>query len=142
MAADAWVVHDDDKFKVGNKEIDRDNDTYEVRLYTSASNIATTSVGDATTATNEVSGNGYAAQALTGTWTQAGPISTFDGNDVSFTASGGSIVARYAAVINTTLTPDLVVAHCLLDNTPADVTVTDGNSLNVNMNASGIFAKV
>ena len=138
MAADAWVFHDDFKYKLGNKEIDLDNDVFEERLATSASNIATTSVGDATTVTNEVSGNGYAADAVTPTWTQSGGTSTFDGSDGAFLASGGSITARYSYLVNTTLTPDLVVAHSLLDNTPADVTVTDGNTLTVQNNASGI----
>ena len=126
MAADAWVFHD--RFK----------DAFEMRLYTSASNIATTSVGDATTATNEVTGNGYAVDSLVTTWTRSGGTVTFDSDDGAFTASGGSITGRYAAVIDTTTTPDEVVCHSLIDNAPADVTVTDGNTLTVQINASGL----
>jgi hypothetical protein len=138
MAADAWVFHDRFKEYMGDSTIDMDGDTFEMRLYTSASNIATTSVGDATSATNEVSGNGYAADVLAATWVRSGANVTFDSDDGVFTASGGSIVARYAAIIDTTTTPDEVVCHTLLDNTPADITVTDGNSLTVQANASGI----
>lgn len=141
MAADAWVIHDRFKEYKGDNTIDMDGDTFEVRLYTSASNIATTSVGDATTATNELSGNGYAADTLVTTWNRSTNTVTFDSDDAVFTASGGSITARYAAIIDTTTTPDEVVAHSLLDNTPADVTVTDGNTLTVQMNASGIFTE-
>lgn len=141
MAADAWVIHDRFKEYKGDNTIDMDGDTFEVRLYTSASNIATTSVGDATTATNEVSGNGYAADVLVSTWNRSAGTVTFDSDDATFTASGGSITARYAAIIDTTTVPDEVVAHSLLDNTPADVTVTDGNTLTVQMNASGIFTE-
>lgn len=140
MAAEAWTFHDDFKLKLGNKEIDLSNDAFEMRLATSTSNIATTSVGDATNVTNQVSGNGYAPFAVTPTWTPSGATSTLDGNDGEFVASGGSIVARFAYLVNTTLTPDLVVAHSLLDDSPADVTVTDGNTLTVQNNASGIGA--
>ena len=138
MAADAWVFHERFKEYMGDNTIDMDNDAFEERLYLSTSNIATTSVGDATTATNEVSGNGYAADTLVSTWTRSGGTVTFDSDDGAFTASGGPITARYAAIIDTSTTPDEVVCHALLDNAPADVTVTDGNTLTVQNNASGI----
>jgi hypothetical protein len=32
-----------------------------------------------------------------------------------------------------------VVCYCLLDSTPADVTVTTGNVLTLQINASGVF---
>jgi len=138
MAADGWVFHDRFLEFQGDNTIDMDGDTFEMRLYLSTSNIATTSVGDATTATNEVSGNGYAADVLAATWVRSGAVTTLDSDDGVFTASGGSITARFAAIIDTTTTPDEVVAHSLLDNAPADVTVTDGNALTVQINASGI----
>lgn len=144
MAADAWVVHDRFKEYEGDGTIDMDNDTFVVRLYTSASNIATTSVGDATTATNELStANGYTAggQTVAGTWTRSTGTVTFDVADAVWTASGGSITARLAAIVDTTTTPDEVVAHTLLDNTPADVTATDGNTFTVQINSSGVFTK-
>jgi hypothetical protein len=52
-----------------------------------------------------------------------------------------SIVARFGviyrnATVNTIVKPLLAV--CLLDTTPADVTATDGNTLTVVMNASGL----
>jgi uncharacterized protein with von Willebrand factor type A (vWA) domain len=46
----------------------------------------------------------------------------------AWTASGGSIAARYAAVYEV---GGDVLAYCLLDTTPADVTVTSGNVLTV-----------
>lgn len=142
MAASAWVIHDRFKEYKGDNTIDMDGDTWECRLYTSASNIATTSVGDATSATNEVSGNGYAADVVVGTWVRSTSTVTFDSANAVFVASGGSIVARFAAIVDTTVTPDEVVCHTLLDTTPADVTVTDGNTLTVAMNASGVFTEV
>lgn len=139
MAADAWVVHDKWKEKLHKGDVDTDTDTFEVRLYTSASNIATTSLADASAATNEVSGNGYSAQSSAISVSETGGVTTLDAADVVYAASGGSITARYAALVDTTLTPDEIVCHSLLDNTPADVTVTDGNNLTIQMNASGVY---
>lgn len=90
--------------------------------------------------TNEVSGNGYSRATLGSvTWTESGGTATFDFADPTFTASGGSIVARYYFIFNDTVTGDPLVCYGLLDNTPADVTVTDGNTLTLNINASGLF---
>lgn len=143
MAADAWVIHDRFKEFMGDNTIDMDGDTFVIKLYLSTSNIATTSVGDATTATNEhANANGYTTggNTLTSvTWNRSTSTVTFDSADSVWTASGGSIVARFAAIVDTTPATDEVVAHCLLDNTPADVTATTGNTLTVQMNASGIF---
>mgnify|MGYP003650588357 FL=1 len=139
MAADAWVIHDRFKEYMGDNTIDMDGDTFECRLALSTSNIATTSIGDATSVTNPVTGNGYAADVLAVTWTRSGTTVTFDSDNAAYTASGGSITARFAYIVDTTTTPDEVVAHCLLDNAPADVTVTDTNTLTVQINASGVF---
>jgi len=144
MAADPWVIHDRHKEYEGDGTVDMDNNTFVIRLYTSASNIATTAVGDATTATNELgTANGYTSggQTAAATWVRSGPTVTFDTADAVWTASGGSITARFAAVVNTSTTPDEIVAHSLLDNTPADVTATDGNTFSVQINALGVFTK-
>lgn len=142
MAATAWTFHDRFKEYIGDNTIDMDGDAFAMRLYTSASNIATTSVGDATTATNELStANGYTTggEALTAvTWNRSAGTVTFDSDDVVWSASGGDIVARFAAIVDTTTTPNEVVCHTILDDTPADVTATDGNDLTVQINASGI----
>lgn len=91
--------------------------------------------------TNEVVGNGYARQTLTGV-AQTEPVAgtwRFDANDPVFTASGGSIVARWWWVFNDTATSplDLLCFYGLLDNTPLDVTTTDTNTLTLQVNASG-----
>jgi hypothetical protein len=62
---------------------------------------------------------------------------TFDATDPAvWTASGGSIVARFAVLYEV---GGDVLAYCLLDNSPADVTVTTGNTLTLTINASGVF---
>lgn len=144
MAADAWVLHDKAKEYMGDGTIDLDGDTFKVKLVSSASNAATTSVDGVASLTNEISGNGYAEATLSSvTWTESSGTVTFDAANLVWTASGGSIVARYAVIYDDTVTTpvaDPIIAHCLLDNTPADVTATDGNTLTLEINASGIFA--
>jgi hypothetical protein len=144
MAADAWVLHDGFKLKKGNATINLAADSFVIRLATSASNITTTSVSDATTVTNELpTANGYTAggQSVTSTWTASGNTVKFDVSDPSWTATGGSITARFAYLVNTTLTPDEVVGYTLLDNAPADKTATDGNSFTGIIHANGVFTE-
>lgn len=95
---------------------------------------------------NELStANGYTngGQALASvTWAQSTTVAIFDAADTVWTASGGSIVARYAILrlvgtFNTQVDP--LIAYILLDSAPADVTATDGNTLTLQWNASGIF---
>ncbi len=130
---------------VGKALVDLDGDAFQVLLTTSTytPNAAThTVVSDIT---NEVSGNGYARQTLASvTYTEVGPNGTmkFDSNDPVWTASGGSIVARYWVLFSNANGSDAtreLVAYGLIDNTPADVTTTDGNTLTINVNANGWF---
>lgn len=90
--------------------------------------------------TNEVTGSGYSRQTLTSvTSNRSGAVQTFDFADPVFAASGGSIVARYWFIFDDTVAGDPLVAYGLIDNTPADVTTTTGNTLTINVNASGLF---
>lgn len=126
--------------------IDLDTDTFKVMLVSSS---YTPNAGTHTAkadVTNELStANGYTAGGATlgsVTWSRSGGTVTFDADDTTWTASGGSITARYAVIYDDTSTSpsaDLLVAYILLDTTPADVTATDGNTLTLQWNASGIF---
>jgi hypothetical protein len=92
--------------------------------------------------TNEVAGNGYARQTLANqTWVRSTNTVTFNADDVVYTASGGSIVARYFVLFDDTPTSPLdpLICYGLLDQTPLDVTATDGNTLTVQWHATGIF---
>ena len=149
MAAGKWKVYEVAKKYLSDGTFDLDLTTnWKMALYLSTSNANTLSIGTSIFAdlTNEVANaNGYTTGgvALTGiTWTQVAGVSTFDCNDAVWTASGGSIVARFAviyenATLNTIVKPILCV--CLLDTTPADKTVTSGNTLTIQLNASGVF---
>jgi hypothetical protein len=146
MAAGKWKLYNATKEYIGDGTIDLDTNTFNIALFTSASNANTLSNSVLADLTNQVAGGtGYTTggQALTSvTWSQTGGTATFDAANVEWTAASGSITARFAVIYRTgtvnTVT-DALVAVCLLDTTPADVTATDGNKLQINFNASGIF---
>ena len=140
MAADAWKIYDSFKEKMSDGTLDLDNDTFKCALFLSTHTPAQTDDTYAALANEVANGLGYttAGVALASvTWVEAAGTITFDAADISWTASGGSIVARYAIIYDTTV--DQLVAMCLMDNAPADVTVTDGNTLTLQLSASGVF---
>ena len=145
MAADAWVLHDKIKEYIGDGTVDLDNDTFKIALFLSTSNCATTSVDALSAATNQVAnGLGYLTGGVTvaATWVESAGTVTFDCADAVWTAASGSIVCRFGVLYDDTVASpviDPIVAHCLLDNTPADVTVTDTNQLTIQIHATGVF---
>jgi hypothetical protein len=115
-------------------------------LCLSTSNIATTSINAYATVTNEHTTQfGYTQGTLavaSPTWVESSGTVTFDCDNLVWTASGGSIVARFAAIYDDTVAApvaDPIIADTLLDNSPADVTATDTNTFTVAINASGVF---
>ena len=149
MAAGKFKMFDFAKKYLGDGTIDLDDTTnWKMALFLSTSNADTLSVGTGVYGdlTNEVANaNGYTTGgvAVTGiTWTRSGATLTFDCDNTVWTASGGSITARFAvlyknATVNSIVKPLFLV--CLMDTTPADVTATSGNTLTISMNASGLL---
>lgn len=127
---------------VADGTIDLDTHTFKVMLVASGYTPSTAHTVK-TDVTNELStANGYTAGGATlasVTWGHSGGTATFDAADTTWTASGGSIVARYAVIYDDTAANDELVAYILLDTTPADVTTTATNTLTLQWNASGIF---
>ena len=145
-AASAWVPHDKFKEYAGDGTIDMDGDSFKIILCLSTSNIATTSVDGYAAVTNEhATANGYTqgTKAIASpTWVESSGTVTFDCADTVWTASGGSITARFAAIYDDTVTTpvaDPVVCDSLLDSAPADVTATTTNTFTITINASGVF---
>jgi hypothetical protein len=146
MAASAWLVHDKVKEYVGEKVIDFNLDNFKINLYLVGSNVHTAATDALATATNQHATQfGYTqdTKAIAGqAWTEATGTVTFDCNDVQWIASGGSILARFAAIYDDDVASpviDPIVCSTLLDDTPGDVEATDGNEFNIAMNASGVF---
>ena len=148
MAAGKWKLYEAAKDYLADGTFDLDDNTnWKCALFLSASNCNTLGgtndvYGDLTS--EHANANGYTTLGadITPTWVQGAGTATFDSGDPVWTASGGSITARFAviyknATVNAIVKPLLAV--CLLDTTPADVTATTGNTLTIQMNASGIF---
>lgn len=138
MAAGTWTFPNSARTDLLNGTFDIDSDTWKMALFQSTSNIGS---GSTTYAglTNEVAnGNGYTTGGIAITLTLSGTTTvTVDiSTDPVWTASGGSITARYAVIYEV---GGRVLCYALLDNTPADVTATAGNTLTVAANASGVF---
>lgn len=139
MAAGSWTFTTTTRTKILNGQFDMDSDSFKVALFTSSSNIATSSTTYAGVTNQVAAANGYSTGgvtvsplALSGTTS----VTVKFGTNPSWTASGGSIVARFAVLYEV---GGDVVAYCLLDSTPGDVTVTSGNSLTIDGTTNAIF---
>ena len=143
MAAGTFTLYDTVAELLGDGTIDLDTNTFKLMLATSSYTPSAAHDEYADVSGAEVAnGNGYTTggQALTTvTWSQTSGVATFDSDDVVWTASGGSITARYAVLYDDTSTGDKLIGYVLLDTTPADVTATDGNTLTIAPSANGWF---
>lgn len=146
MPAGKWKLYDTAKLYIGDGTIDLDSNTFKMALFTSSSNCNTLTNSNLAALTNQVANaNGYTTggNTLTSvTWTNASGTITFDAADSTWTAAGGSITARFAVIYRSGTVnsiTDALLAVCLLDTAPADVTATAGNTLTIQFNASGIF---
>jgi hypothetical protein len=103
---------------------------YKVALVTSSSNIAASSTTWAGVTNEVASGNGYTTGGVSVTLAQTGTtsVNVYFSSNPSWTASGGSITARWAVLYKT---GSNVVAYSLLDSAPADVVVASGNTLQI-----------
>lgn len=115
-------------------------DTYKVKLLTAATFNATHTTLAATGGTEVANGNGYTTGGATLTGVTVTTVTTndaaFDANDVTLTASGGSIAAGFAILYNDTDTDDPPVAFINFDGTE---TAGDGTDFKIVWNASGIL---
>jgi len=137
MAAGNWTFTNATRTNLSNG-IYLDADSYKIALFLSTSNIGAASTTYAGLTNEHANANGYTTGGNAVTMSRSGTTTvTVDTTDPAvWTASGGSIVARFAVLYEV---GGNVVAYCLLDSTPADVTVTTGNTLTITINASGVF---
>ena len=139
MAAGAWVMTNTTRTKLLNGTFDLDSDTYKMALFQSTSNLGPASTTFAGV-TNEVgtTNTGYSAGGesitltLSGTTTVKVDIAT----DPVWTAGSAGLTARYACIYEV---GGDVLCYCLLDSTPADVSVAEGNTLTVAAHTNGVF---
>jgi len=139
MPAGPWVFTNTGRTSLLNGTFDIDTDTFRMALFLSTSNIGAASTSFAGLTNEHANANGYTsagivvALTLGGTTTVTVDVTT----DPVWTASGGSIVARFAVIYEV---GGNVLCYCLLDDAPADVTATTGNTLTVAISASGVFS--
>lgn len=138
MAASAWSFTNTGRTSLLNGTFDIDTDSWKMALLLSTSNIGAASTTHAGVTNEHANANGYTTGGIAVTLTLAGTTTvTVDiSADPSWTASGGSITARFAEIYEV---GGNVLVFCTLDSTPADVTVTDGNVLTVAAHANGVF---
>ena len=137
MAAGAWTFTNGGRTRLLNGTFDLDTDVFKMALFLSTSNLGAASTTFAGVTNEHAAANGYSAGGAAITLSLSGTTTvTVDSTDAVWTAAGGSIVARFACIYEV---GGDVLCYCLLDSTPADVTATTGNTLTVQINASGVF---
>ena len=138
MAASSWYFTNTGRTDLLSAVYQVETGSYKMALYLNTSNLGLTSTTYAAVTNQHANENGYTtagvtvALSLTGTTTVKVDIDT----DPVWTAAGGSIIAKWAAIY---LVGGNVLCWCLLDSGGADVTVTDGNTLTVAAHSSGVF---
>lgn len=145
MAAGAWTIYDSFKAYIGDGTIDFNSNTLAVALVASGYTYAATHTLYADLTNELATAVGYTSGgvAVVGTVEAVPPgaATTYSTTNATWTASGGSIVARRAVLyvnqtVNTIVKP--LICSCLLDATPLDVTTTTGNILAISM-TGGVF---
>lgn len=136
MAAGTWTLTNTGRTSLLNGTFDIDSDTYKMALFLSTSNLGAASTTYAGLTNEHANANGYTTGGVSVTLGLSGTTTvTVSCSSAQWTASGGSITARFAVVYEVS---GNVLAYCLLDSTPADVTATTGNTLTVT-SGSGLF---
>lgn len=130
MAAGNWTLTNAGRTSLLNGDFDIDSDTFKMALLTSSSNIGASSTTYAGLTGEVANGNGYVTGGLSVTLSLSGTttVTVATTADKAWTATGASLTARWAVIYEVS---GKVLAYCLLDSTPADVTVTDTNTLTV-----------
>ena len=147
-APTAWRFYREFKVSLGEeKHVLNAGDTLKCILVTAGSvalNVALAAAHYATVdlehANQGAPGYQTGGKTVAATWVDAAGTVTLDTADAAWTATGGSIVARGAVLYNDSAADKDLIAYCLLDSAPADVTCTVGNVLTIQINVAGIGA--
>lgn len=146
MAAGAWAVYNESKKKIGNGTISLASTVYRMTLHTSASNANTATLSIYNEVNNEVTeANGYSSsgKAMTNeVWTvgaSAGQYK-FDADDVFWSANGGAISnVKFAVIALSAAASANRHLLCRSQLSTAQFSISAGNRLTIQMNASGIL---
>jgi hypothetical protein len=149
-AAGKWKLYEHAKLNIATGLIDLDTHAFKVALFLSTSNANSLDVGTGLLGdlTNQVAtafgyvqatGGGTGKDVTLAVSEAAGVVTVDETTNPVWTAGGGSITARYAAIFDDTAVGDPLLCVCLLDTTPADVSATDTNTFTITIAAAGLF---
>jgi hypothetical protein len=142
MAAGEWTFTNAARAAMYNGTHILTTDTFAVALFLSTSNIGPSSTTYAGVSDEVAQAFGYTTGGITiGSLTLSGTttVTVDNATDAVWTATGGSITARYAVIYEV---GGNVLCYALAeDGPPADVTATAGNTFTVAFAGTGIFTK-
>jgi hypothetical protein len=143
MAAGAWTKFDKSIYygMIGTIDFDvATADTFKCALLLDTYTPDLTDDTWADLSAHEHAGaNGYTAGGVGLTsvvYTNTAGVDMWDAADISWTASGGPITAKYAVIYH--VASGKLIRYCDLDDTGSR-TATDGNTFVIQLSASGIF---
>lgn len=146
MAAQAWKIYNLGKKKIGNATLNLASTAFRITLHTSAGNAATLSLGTYQSLTNEVAeGNGYSSsgKALASeAWTVGTSAKQykFDCDDPVWTGTGGTIPnIKFAVIWLSAASANGRHLLCTASLTSSQFTLSQGNTLTLQMNSAGVF---
>ena len=141
MAAGAWKINPNAKYKIGRGLISLSGSVFNVTLHSigASANLISGLVSIFSSIGSECTGGGYTAGGntlSTNTWALSGVNGKFDSSDWVVTGSIGSI--KYAVIHQSeAASSGFVLCYSTLSGTGFDLTGT--NTLTIQMNAAGIF---
>ena len=137
MAAGNWTFTSGGRTSLLDGTFDIDSDTWKMALFISTSNLGSSSTTFAGV-TNEVSGvTGYTAGGVSVSLSLSGTTTVTVDVDTDPTWSpSADLTWRFQAIYEVS---GNILVYSLANDTPADETVSSGNVLTVQINASGVF---
>jgi hypothetical protein len=143
VAASAWEIFNVAKHKIGAAGLSLSGATFRMSLHrSSASTNLTGAITIFSSIGDECSGGGYSAITLSGvTWTAGASAGqqAWDVTDPVFTASASTLSAVRFAVVRTSGGAGSGIPLCFAALSTAEFDVTTGNTLTVQMAATGVF---
>lgn len=130
MTLGPWIVTDAFRAKLADEGVRSSTASWKIALFQSTSNLSTSSTTYAGVTDEVANGNGYTTGGVAVTLVVTGTTSVTIALSAvpEFTASGGNIVGYWASLYEVS---DDVAAFCLLDDTPADVTILDTETFQI-----------
>lgn len=139
MAAGAWVIHDQVEEDIHKVTLNLLTGTKKMRLYGSSQSALHASTATVASTYTQITNAGYTANgaAVTFSVTRSGSITTVTCTNGQWTATGSSMVAKYAAIVDEVA--DRILFSCDLDAGAGSVTALDTKIFLVQIATTGIY---